>query len=327
MVLRHRLCAVHAIAVFVCLTGCSSYVPMKTATSPTFVRHIESRSGSWMLPEASTEDLLYVTNYSKVLVYTYPAGKLVGTLKGFSSSVGECVDAKGDVFITNYEPVTVFEYAHGGTKPIAQFPTKKSGNYGCAINPLNGDLAISGGTRFVEVFRGANPKSKPEVFQDKGMGFGQFCAYDNDGNLFFDGVSPTHGQRLSELPVGSSEFAGITLSKGMRFQVESSIQWDGTYLTVLTYVPWGHGSPKLLQLRILDNARGEKAGEVSLGAPANTVLQYFLTNGTAVIPNIRALSGQNSTVLLYKYRSGGSPYSSIRKNINDARGVVVSYAS
>jgi hypothetical protein len=280
-----------------------------------------------MLPEASTEDLLYVTNYSKALVCTYPAGKLVGTLKGFSSSVGECVDAKGNVFITNYEPVTVYEYAHGGTKQIAQFPTKKSGNYGCAINPMDGDLAISGGTRYIEVFKGANPKSKPQILQDKGMGYGQFCAYDDKGNLFFDGLDLAQAQRLSEAPAAPAKFKQISLRPGVRFDPESSIQWDGTYFTALTHVPWKHGSPNLLQVNVIDNERGMPAGDVSLGAPANLTGQFFITNGTAIIPNLRALSGQSSTVLLYKYPSGGSPYYSIKKNIDDARGVVVSYAT
>src|SRR5580693_2694276 len=58
------------------------------------------RGKSWMLPEAKSEDLLYVTNYSYISVYSYPQDKLVGILNGFRSSVGECVDSKGDIVIT-----------------------------------------------------------------------------------------------------------------------------------------------------------------------------------------------------------------------------------
>ena len=42
------------------------------------------RSGSWMLPEAKSGDLVYVSNdtasssVGQVLVFTYPKGKLVG---------------------------------------------------------------------------------------------------------------------------------------------------------------------------------------------------------------------------------------------------------
>ncbi len=62
------------------------------------------RGKSWMLPEAKSEDLLYVSAYSDVLVYTYPGGKQVGDLKGFNSAAGECVDSKGNVFITAFKP-------------------------------------------------------------------------------------------------------------------------------------------------------------------------------------------------------------------------------
>src|ERR1700677_4622126 len=80
--------------------------------------HVE-RGKSWMLPEAKSEDLLYVTNYSYISVYSYPQDKLVGILNGFRSSVGECVDSKGDVVITNSaKSGRIPEYAHGGTKPI-----------------------------------------------------------------------------------------------------------------------------------------------------------------------------------------------------------------
>src|SRR5580698_1788877 len=194
------------------------------------------RGKSWMLPGTKSEDLLYVTNYSEVLVFRYPQGKLVGTLKGFVSAVGECVDSKGNVFITNYNPVTVYEYAHGGSKPIAQFPTKKAGTQGCAINPVNGDLAITGQTSYVELYKGADPNSKPAVVQDKGMFYGQYCTYDDKGNLFFDGINPKEKQRLSELPAGATKFTEIKVKA--HFDEEASIQWDGKYVTALSYVPW-----------------------------------------------------------------------------------------
>ena len=155
------------------LQGCGS---LQTVPQPTVApqgARAKHAPGSWMSYEATTSDLLYITNYSNVLVFTYPQGKLVGTLKGFYSAVGECVDGHGDVFITNFKPVTVYEYAHGGKKPIAEFPTKKAGTVGCAINPVNGDLAITGQTSYVEIFKGA--KGSLIIMRDKGMQFGQFC--------------------------------------------------------------------------------------------------------------------------------------------------------
>ena len=51
---------------------------------------------SWMLPEAKSEDLLYVANVYTITVYSYPKGKLVGTLKDFYKPYGECVDKIGE---------------------------------------------------------------------------------------------------------------------------------------------------------------------------------------------------------------------------------------
>ena len=310
------------------LAGCGGSqppigVPGAMAQTSAVAMH-SGRGTSWMSPEAKSEDLLYVTNYSEVLVFTYPQGKLVGTLKGFVSAVGECVDSKGNVFITNYNPVTVYEYAHGGKKPIAQFPTKKAGTIGCAINPVTGDLAITGQTSYVEIYRGAQ-QGKPIVFQDKGMFFGQFCTYDDKGNFFFLGLNPKENQRLSTLPSGASKFVEIKLDS--QIQEDAGIQWDGKYLTALSYVPFSSkGKPELFQFHIINNVRGTKVGRMPLGAPAAEVLQYYITDGTAVVPNLRATTGQSSSVLLYNYPTGGSPYATITKGVTDARGVVVSTA-
>src|ERR1700678_2232910 len=102
------------------LAGCGGSQPpigalgamLQTSASAT---HADGRS--WMLPEAKSEDLMYITNAYTVTVYSYPKGKLVGTLRHFLRPLGECVDQTGNVFIANGAG-QVFEYAHGGKKPI-----------------------------------------------------------------------------------------------------------------------------------------------------------------------------------------------------------------
>ncbi len=51
----------------------------------------ETLGRSWMMPSASSEDLLYVSSIDKgdIYVYSYPQGKLVGTLTGFIKPGGE----------------------------------------------------------------------------------------------------------------------------------------------------------------------------------------------------------------------------------------------
>jgi hypothetical protein len=294
--------------------------------SPTsaIATHAE-RGASWMLPEAKSDDLLYVTNYSNVMVLTYPQGKLVGILNGFVSAAGECVDTKGDVFVTNFKPVTLYEYAHGGKKPIAKFPTTKAGTTGCAVNPVNGDLAITGLTSYVEIFKGA--KGKPIVLRDKGMGFGQFCTYDEKGDLFFVGLATDFKkQRLSELLSGSNRFVPITLNA--RIDPEASIQWNGSYLTALSYVPFGHGKPVIFQF-LVHNMHGTKVGTTSLNGTADIIGQYFINAKAVVVPNVYTSDSEGySNVLLYDYPAGGNPFMTItKKHLGDARGAVVTPAA
>ena len=56
---------------------------------------------SWIAPGTQNQDLLYVANAFGVSVYAYPGGKFEGRLGGFHAASGECVDEKGDVFVTD----------------------------------------------------------------------------------------------------------------------------------------------------------------------------------------------------------------------------------
>jgi hypothetical protein len=227
------ICAVAAM-----LAGCGGSqppigAPGAMAQAPAFATHAH-HGKSWMLPEAKSEDLLYVSNYSSVLVFTYPQGKLVGALKGFVSAAGECVDSKGDVFVTNFNPTAVYEYAHGGTKRLATYLDKKAGSVGCAINAVNGDLAVTGVSSYVDIFEGSN--QKPSSFLDKEMWYGSFAAYDDKGNLFFLGLKNSKGsQRLSELPSGSSRFTSVKADAEV--YDEGGIQWNNGFLTALSPGP------------------------------------------------------------------------------------------
>jgi hypothetical protein len=64
------------------------------------------RGGSWMLPEAAAKKsiLVYVAEMHRrgVFVYDYKSGKRVGALTGLHDPAGECVDAKGDVYVTEF---------------------------------------------------------------------------------------------------------------------------------------------------------------------------------------------------------------------------------
>ncbi|HEV3091051.1 MAG TPA: hypothetical protein VGX91_06340 [Candidatus Cybelea sp.] len=162
-------------------------------------------SGSWMLPEAKSEDLLYVADWNDehVDVYAYPSARHVGELKADEPS-GLCVDAASDVWVN--EPLKVIEYQHGGVKPIAKLATPGF-SYACAVDPASGNLAVTDvqvkGPDGIAVF--AHASGQPTVYIDPAMPSPASMGYDDQGNLFVDGNTSRKGSfRFAELPQGAA---------------------------------------------------------------------------------------------------------------------------
>lgn len=217
------------------LAGCGSPpigAPGAMLQTSAIATHAE-RDGSWMLPEAKGEDLLYVTTLYSVKVYSYPAGKHVGTLGNVPGSGQECVDAAGDVFIASDR--VILEYKHGGKKPIGTF-TQSGYNPGdCASDPMTGSLAVTWSNFSSDQFNGyvavyQHASGNPTTYSLSGM-VPTWCGYDDKGNLFCDG-EPNHGSafRFAELPKGGSALESVSLNQSIGFGY--SVQWDGKYLTV-----------------------------------------------------------------------------------------------
>src|ERR1700678_764279 len=102
---------------------------------------------SWMSPKAGQEpNLLYVSNPTNVAIYTYENAqdiKLVGELTGFRTPEGLCSDRDGNVFIADGAARKIYEYAHGGVKPLRIITRSTGYPYSCAVDPNTNDVAIS----------------------------------------------------------------------------------------------------------------------------------------------------------------------------------------
>lgn len=161
-------CVLGICAATVILAGCSGSaspitapgtMPQSLASGP---RAAHGRS--WMLPEATSEDLMYVSNGNgTVTVYSYPQGNMVGTLLGFDIPMGECADAAGDVFITVYDLAKIFEYAHGGTKPMAKLSGTEYPS-SCSVDPTSGNLAVDTTAFGGPVSIYAHAKGSPKIY-------------------------------------------------------------------------------------------------------------------------------------------------------------------
>jgi hypothetical protein len=217
------------------------------------------RAGSWMSPAAKHESLLYVSDTrTKVYVYSYPKGDLVGTLTGFDGPLGECVDSKGDVWVVEYSSNDIVEYAHGGTQAIATLTTPVR-SYGCSVDASSGNLAVAGSE--LAVYTDAT--GEPATYSDSDFPEYTYCTYDGSGDLFADNVGQTLG--IAELPSGSSQLKTITLNENLG---PGSMQWDGSYVavegSVVKYAAGGPLGPLQVYRVSVSGSTGTIVGETLL---------------------------------------------------------------
>ncbi len=227
------------------LAGCgaaASSVGALETSSQGGMNHARVRSNSG-------GDLLYVDqgyslghNRGVVVIYTYPGNAYVGQFTVSNPSYppatteGICSDTQGDVFIEAeyYYGTTIYEYAHGGTSPVASLGDGGNGYANdCASDPTTGNLAVVSradpdAQGNVAIF--ADAMGTPTTYTDPGMSNYYSCSYDGQGNLFIEGSTASGEIEFAELPVGSGAFTNITLNKPLKSP--GAVQWDGEYITI-----------------------------------------------------------------------------------------------
>jgi hypothetical protein len=258
------------------------------------------RRPSWMAPDTKKNDLLYISDQGTgdVYVFNYPGGKLKGTLTGFADPQGECVDKKGDVWITLFSGQELLEYAHGGKSSIGSVSDPGYLLEGCSVDPTTGNLAAadfagmnstSGGVSIYTDARGT-----PATYIDPGLYLVFSLGYDNKGNLFIDGENQVGGSfAFAELPKGSSTFTNITLNKTIG--TPGGVQWDGKYVTV------GDAKAGLIYQVKISGSSATVVGTTSLTG-SDGVFQSFIDGKKVVGPNVFS-----ANAMLWSYPAGGSP--------------------
>lgn len=298
------------------LAGCGEAqppigAPGATPQSPAIATHAE-RGGSWMLPEAKHEKLLYVVgsdrSYSVVYVLSYPAGKHVGNIVHAIS--GLCTDARGDIFMTQswYSASRILEYAHGGAKPIAELRDPYTGVAGCAVDPTTGNLAVENsqdGTTLVY----AHARGKPKSYHNFLLA-AKYAGFDDKGNLYTFGVQYYVG--LAELAKGAKSFVMIHITKNIGLPI--GVQWDGKYLALGDGIPYYYTNAIVYQFTV----KGRKTSNEGETQLTNSASAFFIHGQTVAASN-------SDEVDVYDYPGGGSPISTIR-NIFSAESLVVSDA-
>jgi hypothetical protein len=286
---------------------------------------------TWMAAEAKQQDLVYISDFAAnaVYVFTYPYGKLVGSI-GTVDPTGECADAAGNVWITSEYAQVANEFAHGGMAPINTISIPFHMPVGCAVDPVSGSIAIDSfcqvngahqcdGDGSVYVY--PSPSQQPVIYSVSSLNV-YFCGYDAHGNLFVD--SDIDGRptfRLSELPKGASTFSVVYLDRHMYFP--GGVQWDGKYLAVGDQEEVGDWLTSTIhQVRFNKKGSGTVVSSTKLPGSGD-VVQFWIQGSKVVAPSVGI--AYPSAVGLYPYPAGGPP-AMIGSAYNEPTGSAVSLA-
>jgi len=291
----------------VTLAGCTA---SQIAAPQTVVQ-----SGAIGTPSAVKGDLLYVdegyrskqSQSGRVAIYTFPSMKLVGEFQVSkpaappAGTTGMCSDAHGNVFIAgDYDQnAAIYEYAHGGTTPIA---TLSDGNYDandCAVDPTTGNLAVvnyvtGNTTANISIYQ--NAQGNPTIYTDPGMVNYLSCTYDSSGNLFVDG-STSGGIEIAELPAGSGTFTNITLNA--RLEANGALLWRDDLLLIQD-----QRAAAIYRVRV-SGSSGTVVGKTRIRQKAPTTEFDYVYKGEIIAPDGDKKGA--GRVGIWPYPVGGNP--------------------
>jgi hypothetical protein len=284
----------------VVLAGCGGGQPplpvAPVAQSQARVIAMDAGRHSWMAPDAVGQNLLYVSDLGTghVNVYSYPQGKLKGTLADFVRPQAMCVDKEGDVFVPDLFTAKISEYRHGAKKPKAILgdPQEQPGD--CSVDTKTGNLAVTNvstpysGRGDVLIYRHA--KGKPQRYRDPDIIYYLFCGYDDQGNLYVDGMS-SGKFKFAELPSGKSTFTNITLDKNISYG--GAVQWDGSNVAV------GNYESKVIYRFSISGDSGTTVGQTDLHG-SNYPIGFWIQGTKVIAPN-----DDGANVMFWNYPSGG----------------------
>lgn len=185
-------------------------------------------------------EYLYVggAGENAVYIYDYTTQQQVGELTGyFNDPAGECVDGKGNVWITNYLGTSMVEYARGNPypyQPIAMLTTPMFTN-GCSVSP-NGDIAASvfEGPSYSngEILVWSSGSGSPATYSNPGgCMYLEPPGYDDNGNLWVEGLTGSN-VNVCELPAGSTSSGSLNVvPTNFTINAVGSAMWDGQYIS------------------------------------------------------------------------------------------------
>lgn len=305
------------------LAGCGA--PGQQFNSAAPFNSIQGNVGSWMLPAARKSTLIYAGGfYGGVYVYDYSTGKQVGKLNARSD--GMCVDAKGDVYVTQLSGTTL-EYAHAGTKVLKTF-TSSGSQVGCSVDAKD-DLAVTGARPAgVTVFARGDP-NKGTTYSDSSCTSVDQMGYDNKGNLMGQGGNfSSINVIVCALLAGSQKETTLSM-EGFSIGAQGGTMWDGKYIALADQDVGGKLTSGIVQVSLSGRAlasHGEtllsdqcSGGHSDIGVPFIVGAKNTPVNdhqGKVVVSIDSACLAKGSYLIeFWHYPKGGTPFKSYKAKI------------
>ena len=300
----------------------AAVVMLSACTSSGSVPNTNGAATGPPLSRAAHADLLYVSGgCGGTCILSYPKGKPVGSLAVSGASL--CSDKNGNVFVPTTDGsghAVVYEFAHGGTQPIATLTVDGILAEGCSVDPSSGNLAVTYLCHNcdygpVDVF--ANAQGSPKTYFKSGV-FLSYCGYDDKGNLFADGASS--GFALLELPSGGSSLEPISVSQSI--STAGAVQWDGSNLAIEDI-----SHPAIYRFSV-SGSTATLAGTTTLKNAGSFVAQSWIQGKNVIVP-FGGASYSAEYVGFWKYPKGGDAKKVLKKHLDATAisGVTVSTAS
>lgn len=252
---------------------------------------------------SSSGDLLYVAK-DTLDTYSYPGLQQEQKFKYVRGYIdaGSNV-SNGDICFVALGVMGIYHY--GTSQPFEDFRpvgTIDSGFTDCAFDPTTGNIAASlSSDHHQPILNILSPSSKGVSYSDPNMDAAWFVAYDANGNLFVDGDGRTSGWLLDELPKGNNALVELSLSKQIGPML--SLQWDGTYMTVMD-------STTIYRLSV-SGSTATVIGQTPLNhvEKGHWNTSFEISSGTVI--GI-AHKGNGQSLALWHYPKGGNPYKQVR---------------
>jgi hypothetical protein len=287
-----------SLAVFV---GCAA-AQTSLQQLPATASHAGQAARSWIEPAAKGGALLYVTGGTNVDIFQWPTLQTAGMLTGFQDTTGACVDATGDVFVADAYAQKIYEFAHGGTEPIATLDDSASFPNGCTVNQRNGNLVVGNefnnnvGHGSITLYK--HGAGQGTTYYDPSLDDVFSLDYAPNGNLYLDGWT---GYSFGMQKFVRKQFVNIPI-KGATIGYPGGVQYWKGGITVADAAGI-YTNTTIYQI----NKYGKVLGDTVLGE-AHQSYQYQIINGKVI-----CACWEDKNVQIYPYPAGGTPSRTLTK--------------